>query len=260
MYAMLVRGTAATMLLLAACPSGAEGAPSGRFGIALGADYSTGKYGGTQSTDVAYFPVMARYETDRWLVKLTMPYVRITGPGTVVGGDRPIVIDAGGSPQRRTESGLGDIGTSVTYSAIATSRLFLDLTAKIKWGTADESVGLGTGKNDYALQTDVYKPLGAFTVFAGIGYRWYGDPPGSDLRNVAFASAGGVYKFGPRLSAGASFDYRQPIISGRDPIRELTPFVAVKLGDSTKVQIYTVRGFSDASSDWGAGAVLIQSF
>jgi len=35
--------------------------------------------------------------------------------------------------------------------------LAMDLTGKIKFGTADEDKGLGTGEQDYSLQADVFR-------------------------------------------------------------------------------------------------------
>ncbi len=257
---MKVHCMAAALLIAASASVTAADEPGGRFSLGVGADYSTGKYGRSESTDVTYVPVMARYETDRWLFKLTVPYVSISGPGTVVGGDRPIVVDGAGNAQRRTVSGLGDVVTSAGYTAYSTSALTLDVTGKVKFATASESDGLGTGKNDYSLQADAYRSFGAFTAFAGAGYRWYGDPAGIDLRDVVFGSVGGTYKVTPMVTAGAAFDYRGAIVAGRDPIVELSPFVSVKITNDTKVQLYAVRGFTDASVDWGGGLVLIHTY
>lgn len=254
------RSLAAALLVAVSTSTSAADDAAGRFSLGVGADYSTGKYGRSESTDVTYIPVMARYETDRWLLKLTVPYVSISGPGTVVGGDRPIVVDSAGNAQRRTVSGLGDVVTSAAYTAYSSAALTLDVTGKVKFATASESDGLGTGKNDYSVQGDVYRSFGAFTAFVGAGYRWYGDPAGVDLRNVAFGSVGGTYKVTGMVTAGAAFDYRGAIVAGRDPIVELSPFVSVKITNDTKVQLYAVRGFTDSSVDWGGGLVLIHAY
>jgi hypothetical protein len=201
---------------------------------------------------------MLRYETSDLMLKLTLPYVSISGPGTVVGGDRPIVVDSAGNAQRRRISGFGDVVASAGYTVHSSRAITVDVTAKIKLATASAD-GLGTGKNDYSLQTDAFRTFGSLTAFAGLGYRWYGDPTGLDLRNAFFGSAGISYKAGDTLSFGAAGDYRQPIVVGRDPIVELAPFVSVKLKPYTKLQFYVVRGFTDSSPDWGAGTVLTHS-
>lgn len=233
---------------------------AGRFSASVGADYSSGKYGGTASTNVTYVPFILRYEREDLLLKLTLPYVSISGPGTVVGGDRPIVVDNQGNAQRRRVSGPGDVVASAGYTVFSSSALTLDLTGKVKFGTASTSDGLGTGKNDYSVQGDVFRSFGGLTAFAGVGYRWYGDPVGLNLRNVFFGSAGASYRATDKLSFGAAADYRQPIVSGRDPITELAPFISYKLTPDTKLQVYGVKGFTDASADWGGGLLLTQTF
>lgn len=232
---------------------------TGKFSLGVGADYSTGKYGRNESTNIFYLPVIGRYEYDRWLFKVTLPYVRISGPVSAVAVDgRPV--DPGTSTERRTESGIGDVVGAATYTAILQEKFFLDVTGKLKLPTADDSKGLGTGKTDYSIQTDAYQVFGQLTGFAGIGYRWYGDPAGIDLKNAFFGSIGASYKVSPEVSFGASLDYRQSILSGRDALIELAPFVSWKIQKDTKVQFYVVRGFTDSSVDFGAGALLFQSF
>jgi len=76
------------------------------FSLTTGMDYSSGKYGGTQSTDILYIPLTGKYETGRWIFQLTVPYVRITGPGNVTQGG--IVLGAA-KTTRTTEAGLGDV-------------------------------------------------------------------------------------------------------------------------------------------------------
>ena len=245
----------------AACTAFADDGSAGKFTFGAGADYSTGKYGGTQSTDVSYYSVSGRYEIDRWTAKLTLPWMRITGPGTVVGGDRPIVLDGNGSPTRVSVSGFGDVVGALTYTVVEASNLMIDVTGKVKFPTASETDGLGTGKTDYTGQVDAYWTVASgFTLFGGVGYRKFGDPAGVDFRNVKSANAGFTWKAADTLTAGMSFDYREAVFAGRDSMREVTPFVVWKFAPTTKIQIYAVHGYSRSSVDWGGGVVLLQSF
>jgi hypothetical protein len=41
--------------------------------VAVGAEYSTGKFGGTETTDTLYIPVVVRHETGPWVFKATGP-------------------------------------------------------------------------------------------------------------------------------------------------------------------------------------------
>src|SRR6266852_2456897 len=194
--------TLATFLgLLAGNADGAE-SNEGRFSLSTGFDYSSGKYGTSSSTDILYIPVSVKYETDRTWFKLIVPYLRISGEGNVVfGGDgSPVVLNNTGI--RRTDSGLGDVVASAFGTLIpeAGNLPWIDLGVKIKFGTADDTKGLGTGKNDYSLQADVTKTYDKFTAFVTLGYKWVGDPPGFALNNVLYGGVGGAYKFATRTS------------------------------------------------------------
>jgi hypothetical protein len=236
---------------------------NGMFSITSGLDYSTGKYGQSKSTDITYVPFTAKYETDLTTLKLTVPWLSITGPGDVVGADAAIV-KQGSSGKTTTESGLGDVVFSATQTIAnigETHPLILDLTGKVKFATASTSKGLGTGKNDYSIALDAYKPLThALTLFSGLGYKKLGDPTDVNLNNVWFCSAGLSYKINPSSSAGIMADYRQATLNTSYPLREVTAFFTHKFSAPYKLQTYLTHGYSDASTDWGGGVMLGWTF
>ena len=230
--------------------------------LGFGLDYTTGNYGRSQSTDILYLPFSAKYETGRWAYKLVVPYIRITGPGNVVGAPGDSVVLPGGTAARRTESGLGDVVASAFYNVLneRNAPFGLDVGGKLKLGTADENRGLGTGKDDFSLQADFFKPIGALTPFASVGYRWYGDPAGVNLKNVVYESAGVSYRMSQATTLGFAYDHRPRIVDGGGAVSEATAFVSQRLGGGWKLQVYGVTGFQDGSPDWGAGAVMFYSF
>ena len=59
-------------------------AQSVRTTVSTGFDYSYGKYGETTTTKVLSIPLTTRWDGDHWNVKLTVPYVRVSGPATVI--------------------------------------------------------------------------------------------------------------------------------------------------------------------------------
>jgi hypothetical protein len=247
---------------LIAIPHAASLAADGQFDLTAGAEYTTGKYGGTQSTDIFFVPVTGKYETGPWLFKLMVPYIRITGPGNVIGaGDDRLVREGGTAAAIRTDSGLGDVVASAFYNVLSgrNAQLGLDVGAKIKFGTAD-SPTLGTGENDFSLQADVFKPIGAFTTFGTLGYRWYGDPPGLDLRNVFFGAVGVGYKVSQPTTVGLAYDFREPISAGGSRVSELSAYISQRLSGGWKAQYYAIIGFSDASPDYGIGLTFNYTF
>ena len=224
------------------------------FTLSTGVDFATGTYGGDVDIEDTYVPLTATVDYGRVAFRLTVPYLSVKAPeGTI--------FDPGGEPLPgtgavTTESGLGDVVGSVTiYDVINNQQLGLamDLTGKVKFGTADENKGLGTGENDYSVQADLFKFMGDVTLLGSLGYKYRGDSTGVDLDNVLMASAGGTYRFSPDAKGGLIFDYRESAISGSDSVQELTGFVSRRLSEDWKLQVFVLTGLTDSSPDWGAG-------
>lgn len=237
----------------AACAD--EGA---KVSLETGVDHSTGKYGGTQSTDVWYVPVMLKYQNSSWTFKLTVPYLQVTGPGNVI--DIMNGPNAAGNFTTApvTRSGMGDVIAAATHNAYngGSSGLLVNLTWKIKFGTASLAQGLGTGANDFAFQSDIYQSSGDFTSFATLGYKMYGSPPGYTLLDAFYGSLGGSYKFSQDTYSGISFNFGEKIISTGSFHRQAMLFAGHKLDKNWKVQGYLLKGFTNSTPDMGAGVTL----
>ena len=223
-----------------------------------GIEYSSGTYGGTADIEDFYVPIIARIGYKRVSFELTVPYLSIRAPdGTTVTepGNEPV----SGSGPITTESGLGDVIAGVTLYDVFYSDehgVALDLTGKIKFGTADESKGLGTGEQDYTLRADLFKFFEQFSLMGSAGYRLRGDPPGLDLKDVFLGSVGGVYSMTEKSRFGLIYDYRESALVGGDAVSELSAFLSRRLTDSWQIQFYAFTGFSDSSADWGAGILV----
>lgn len=251
----------ATIGIFAACAyQMATAADSKPFSLSTGFDYSSGKYGGSTSTDILYIPVIAKYDTGAWSLKLTVPYISITGPGNVI-KDIGAIRTVGGTTHT-TESGLGDVVAAATFNVFSggPSDPIVDLTGKVKFGTADSNKGLGTGKNDYAAQVDIYKGIDRFTVFGSAGYKVLGSPTGITLNNVFYGSLGGGYKLNELTSAGLIMDLREKASATGSEQRELTAYLTHKYSNTWKAQGYVVKGFANGSPDWEMGGLATYSF
>lgn len=224
------------------------------FTLSTGVDFTSGTYGGDVDIEDTYVPLTATVDYARTAFRLTVPYLSVRAPeGTIFdSGGEPLP----GSGVLTTESGLGDIIGSVTFYDVINSEelgLAMDLTGKVKFATADEDKGLGTGENDYSVQADFYKFVDDFTLLSSVGYKFRGDPTDLDFNDVFMASVGGTYKFTPDLNGGLFFDYRESSISGSDSVQELSAFVSRRVSEDWKIQVYALTGFTDSSPDWGAG-------
>lgn len=253
----------ASTLAAALWGAAALASDDGKLSASSGFDYSSGKYGSSARTEILYIPFIVKYESGRWTSKVTLPYLEITSPGTVVGGGSDVVvIGATQNANRVKSSGMGDVTTALTYSALEGKPygLFLDLTAKVKIPTADDQKGLGTGKSDYTALVDVYRTIGRFTVLGSLGYKDTGTTAALGLKNVWFGGIGGAWRFSSATSGGVLWDARQPTRAGAEGARDVTAYLTHKWSDNFKIQAYTYHGYSNASADFGGGAMLTLSF
>lgn len=246
--------------------------------VGTGIDYSTGKYGTSTTTDITQVPVTFAYETGDWTFKLDVPYIHVTGADNVIPGVGPV---NNTNPKKRghgnkntavvppttptttgSASGLGDITAAATYEVYhnQAANFGIDLTGKVKFGTANSDEGLGTGKNDYSFNADLYKGFGAFTVFGGVGYTWLGSTQYIRLNDVWTANVGASYKLDTKSSFGAYYDYREKASSTSFARNELTGYYSYKFARAWKAQAYVTKGFTDGSPDWGVGATVVYSF
>jgi len=232
------------------------------FDLVAGVEYTTGDYGGEASVDETYVPVTAVLGIERVVLRVTVPFLSVTAPAlTYIDGPdgQPIV----GEGPETTESGLGDVLVSMTVIDVLASSggaLAMDVTGKVKFGTADRDQGLGTGENDYALQADVFRFFDRFTIAGTVGYWLRGDPPDYDLNDTFFVSAGGSYAVTDDLRTGLFYDFRESSIAGSDSLQEISGWMSLGVGDHLRTQIYVLAGFGDASPDWGAGVSIGGSF
>lgn len=241
--------------------------------VSVGFDYSSGKYGTDTTTQIWSVPFTYGYQSDRWLFKLIVPYIHVSGSGNVIPGlggtdnGNPHGRGRNGSGVPTTDtagsaSGLGDVVASATYTLVPdkATGFGLDLTGKVKFGTADEDQGLGSGQNDYTVALDAYHGLGAWTVFGGASYVMLGDSAFLQLDDVFGANVGASYKIDEVSSWGAEYDYRQKVSDTSGTRSELTAFYNHKVGDNAKLQAYLLSGLSNGSPDWGGGLSLKYGF
>lgn len=259
-----------------------------QLGLSIGPvlDYSSGKYGTDSKTDIWSAGLGARYETGRWTARVTVPYINVTGRGDVVpaggAGSSPVCVGSNRGPgnntgrcddstpntgggtttTRRSDSGLGDVTASLAYNLLddRKSGWIVDVTGRLKLPTADETKGLGTGKTDYALQTDVDKRFGDVTVFGTVGYRWYGDPPGRTIRDVFYGALGTSYRVSPGASVGVAYDQRQSTTGGVPGLREVSLFTSLRVTQASRLRMWVFKGLTDGTADWGLGGSLFVSF
>jgi hypothetical protein len=265
--AMFARSFAMAMVVLASAAPRADGLSFG-----AGIEYSTGKYGNAQSTDITYIPFTLGYATGRAAFGLTLPYISVTGPGGVIPGFGRIMsptsmvtgmrfgMSPGAAQTTTTNSGLGDVIASAVYRLYASEAMSLDVVGKIKLGTADADKGLGTGENDYAGQFDGRFRLDANTLFATTGYKVVGAPVGIATNNVVYGSLGLDHMLDADTHISASYNAAQSAFAASAAVRDLSVYVSQNLSNDTMLQFSLLKGLADGSPDYGGKLLLSGRF
>jgi len=227
--------------------------------LTTGMDISTGKYGGTTSTNILYIPLTGKLQIDDLFLKLTVPYISITSAGSgVVKGMGPFKITSGAKTS--TQAGLGDVIASAGYTVLDSEDFILDLVGNIKFGTADANKNLGTGENDYSAQIDGFYILNTSTLLATLGYKVIGAPAGVTVNNIGYGSIGVSHKMGKANSAGIALDAAQSSSALSPGARELSVFISNRISPSLKIQANLLKGFSDSSPNIGASLMLTGTY
>lgn len=246
----------ATPVLAQAAPDRAS--PLGAS-ITSGVDYSSGDYGAGGKTNILVVPFNARLTTGDLRLSATVPYLRIKGPGSVVGGGDtgPIVIDPDVDQPITTRSGLGDLSLSATYGVLRQARagFDLDLTGRVKLPTASRDKGLGTGKTDFGVSGEVSRTFGNATPFVSVGYRLPGDPDGIDLRNSLTASVGSTFTAGSTVFI-ASYDYSGRTSANAFNSHSMFGAISAPIAQRLNVTGYGTAGLSRGAPDYGVGLLL----
>lgn len=215
--------------------------------------YAQGGFGLKETTEIYYLPVVLGYQQDAAKLKLTIPYLAVRGPVTLISGDGGIVpgsaLSAVGS-----RSGLGDIWLEGSYR-FRGSGLLPDQVpyAKIKFGTASHDKGLGTGETDYELGVSYEWAAKNLFPFLTVGYRVVGEPADIVTRNIAVYDGGLTYRLTPQQYATAMFVGSQAV----DPAFPRAADFVLAWDYSTTGnrywQVFTDIGLSNGSPDFGLG-------
>jgi hypothetical protein len=259
----------AALLSIGAAEALAQQEPQLTLGV--GVHHSRGDYGTGAETRILAVPVTGRYDRGLLTVKVTVPWLEISGGTAVVPGIGRVNNTnpnargrrgGGATSSEATTSGMGDATVAASWGLIRDARAGhgVDVTGKVKVATADADKGLGTGEHDFGMFADGYKAFGANTLFGGVGHTWLGSSPYLQLNDVWSVNLGVSHRLDARDSVGLSFDGRQRASSSSSPQRELMAFFGRKLDARWTAQAYFLKGIADGSPDWGVGATAAYAF
>lgn len=238
--------------------------------ISIGYEQTSGDYGSTSNTDITTVPVNLQYMKNAWRLKLSVPFISVTGDGTVIPGTNggistlnPFSGSGGGSTTVvDTQSGLGDIVTSLSYAFMPdnNSVVFAELTADVKWGTASADKYLGTGENDYSVSLYTIYEKYDLKPFITVGYLIMGDTDLTDYNDVVFSTAGMMFQLNEDTVLSLAYDYQQTTIDATDDSQTISLYLNKRLNQDWTASVYTLSGLSDAVADSGFGFTLKRNF
>jgi len=237
--------------------------------IGLEPSFTSGDYGTNTDTDITYIPLTISRSFQNGDLSLTIPYIQIKSSGgvTVVGGT-PNRITKGGrgttftSSRRSTEEGLGDLLFQGRYYVLEESDQapLIAVTGLVKFPTADEDKGLGTGELDLGFGLEFSKTfssnwLGLFDV----GYTFIGDPSGINLRDQWYYDFGlGYYLTQDVLISGYYEEWRSLISDETNP-RDLFFTMNYRFSSEIEFTAGMLFGLSDGAPDYGlSGGVRVR--
>jgi len=252
----------ATTLLASSAIGHVHAAEKAYWTLGTGMDYSTGKYGSTSTTESLSIPFFAQYGTNIWSLGLTVPYLQVTGDGTVIVSGRQTGrrTTTASTSKRTTQSGLGDVLATASRNLVAAdvADIGIDLAGRIKFGTASKN--MGSGLNDYAVQVSAFSYYGNFSPRIMLGYEVLGDTPDLPLNNVAYGAVSSSYFISDSTSAGMEYKYGQRASATGFEQRELNFYASHRFGTNNFFRLYVMQGFSDGSPDSGFGLSVSTGF
>jgi hypothetical protein len=226
--------------------------------VSSGAFFTTGDYGGDTRTNSLTVPFGMRLRSGPLRLSATLPYVRIDGSRSVIGGgDGPIIIDPIPQTERTIRKGLGDLSMRGRYRIAPKDweGVELDLLGRVKLPTGSRRQRLSTGEVDYAVGGELSYSRGRVQPFAELQYRINGDRPDRDYRNN-FASSIGASTRAGRGVANLSYDYSGSRIRGRAGAHSLNGGLSFPVAQKLSLGGFGSVGLSQRAEDFSIGSVL----
>lgn len=233
-----------------------------RWQFKAGFTYEEGDFGTDVTTKTLYAPFTIRYLGDQFDLGLTVPYIdqETSRSVTVVGGVPTRIRGRGATTDtvKQSASGLGDVILKARFFLLDDPGSASPIPAvspfyRVKFPTADEDEGLGTGEFDHGFGLEFDKAIEDYFLFAHVAYTVIGEPPGTDLNN-RFSAGGGVgRRFLKDLSASVSLAWQQSLVDGGDDPVDLFFDLSWRVLQDLNVSPFASFGLTEGSPDYGVG-------
>lgn len=254
--------------------------------LSTGVNYSTGSYEELTNTKVIAAPVSLKLTKGNVRVRVSIPYVYVNGPGSLIqtpegsgggpsgesggrannggsggassgpgssGAGGVELDDNDGTPANSQRSGFGDAVVAATYSFNLGSNLFIDASGKVKIPTASTTKRLGTGEVDVTTALDFVKTAGPATFYVHGRRKFAGRPTGSSLRSVWGAGAGASIRATKGVIVGADYDWQQASVISKQANSGVTGWANFRLTRNINLSTFASTGLNRNSADFSGG-------
>ncbi len=224
--------------------------------LSVGTYSLEGDYGKGTDTAIHMVPVSLAYKYNQWQYRLSTGYLWLDGNKSVISEDlREGQVSV-------EDAGLADSTLSVKYrfKKLRSLPLYLNISARIKFPTADHKRNLGTGKRDTGFRVGAHWGFQHWWGVMELGYKFRKKPRNIELNNTSQIVIGGLRAIDNKNSIGVSAKLRERSQPKKDPVREITGFYRHKINPQNRINLLATKGFSDASPSWGIATQWSYSF
>jgi len=257
----------AVAALFVAAPSFA--ADTKKFAVGLGMNYATGDYGTDKTTDSLRVPLTIDYfPNDRLDFELVIPYLYQSNSNTILSGGTRFPFERHEGMRQTSfntsdsESGLGDISLTAGYILRPGTETLPSLRPLIylKFPTADEDKGLGTGEFDIGAGLGASQWFGLWYAFAEGRYIFQGSNSDLGLKDYGTLEGELGYRVTERFLPTVSLWWSSPPADDSSDLVEARINGTYWIADDTYLEGYLGKGLSSESADFGAGLAVFHRF
>ena len=229
----------------------AQAASPNGFEVGTGPSYFSGKFGTSHPIHIYYLPVDVQYRDGAASIRVSVPYISVSGQGILSGGT---VIGTGGAAGHR--SGLGDIWVTGKYRFQTLDGIIPNIVPyfKLKAPTASRKMGLGTGQPDAEMGSFFQWKVSRWLFpFAQFGYRFVGRTRHIKLRSVPTYSFGSTFVVAPKRYLTFIASGHPAIQPGLKPLEDMLVAYNTSLTAKIGLQFYADKGLTKSSPAFGFG-------
>jgi len=156
--------------------------------------------------------------------------------------------------KKQTESGLGDVTLAARYYLFDEQDWTpsVNLTGRVKFPTANEDKGLGSGEFDAGFGGELAKSLTRdLILYLDGGYTFLGDPKGRKFRNQWNYDVGLGYYLTDDLRASVFYEEYRAVVKGIPNARDLYGDLNYRITNAIRINVGGFVGLSDSAADFG---------